>query len=61
MGSGEGEVSGWESWCRRQSRSAAIMGCAVSCRQEMMREVDRGDVQGGDGVRNDVGYIRDKN
>ena len=54
-------MSGWECWCRRQSRSAAIMGCAVSCRQEKMREVDWGVIQEGDGVRNDVGYIRDKN
>ena len=46
-----------ESWCRRQRRSAEIMGWAVSCRQEMMTEVDRGNVQEGDGVRNDVGYI----
>lgn len=54
-------MSGWESWCRRQSGSAAIMGCAVSCRQEKMRQVDWGVIQEGDGVRNDVGYIRDKN
>lgn len=37
------------------------VGCAVSCRQEMMREVDRGEVQEGDGVTNDVGYTRDRN
>ena len=37
------------------------VGCAVSCRQEMMREVDRGEVQEGDGVRHDVGYTRDRN
>lgn len=36
-------------------------GRAVSCRQEMVREVDRGEVQEGDAVRNDVGYMRDRN
>lgn len=36
-------------------------GRAASCRREMVREVGRGEAQEGDAVRNDAGYMRDRN